>query len=481
MREELIRFENVTRKMEGQTLLRNLHFYLLKGEVMAMLVLQDRGKSELLRIILQNLPLAYGKVYYDGKVVNSYANSDLTMNRVSVIQENSSLIDSLSVADNMFVMRKGFQKFIIDEHVLTAQASRFLDELGISIDLSARVSSLSRMERVIVEMVRAILSDNQLLILYHISNFLSQTQMVQIFRLINKLKQQKISFLYFCNHHEEAFQIADRTALFMNDSIYKILERDEMTNDAIAPYIIHFHPYRDSSHPDRADELLRFDNVMYCHIQKLSFDVKKGECVTLIDADYRIPKEIVKLLTGDDIADQGHIIFNGKPYERAEATHFLDCGIAIVPANPIKSFLFYGSTYLENLTFLLDKKLGKDALRTSYLHSVRQEYASLSDGCIDVSHIDRLSAKQLFSLVYNRILLFHPKLAVLVQPLANGDMYCRSHILDLIQSLKKRGISILILAASTSDNLTPSDRLIVLKNGVVVSEYSQDEFSLISK
>ncbi|MEG2870209.1 MAG: sugar ABC transporter ATP-binding protein, partial [Clostridium sp.] len=116
-----------------------------------------------------------------------------------------------------------------------------------------------------------------------------------------------------------------------------------------------------------------------------------------------------------------------------------------------------------------------------FLKSVRQEYKELAMGGIDETDINRLDIRQKYGLVYFRVLLYHPQLVILVQPVAHGDMICRRYVLELIHRLKDAGITVLILAGSISDNLYVSDRLVVLKNGKSIVEFNSDEFSLITK
>ena len=89
-----------------------------------MLSVNDRGIKELIELTEKNHPIDAGRVYVDGKLVNSYLNQEETSNRIYQIDQKSSLISDLSIADNLFVMRPGFKKHMINEWVLREQAAR---------------------------------------------------------------------------------------------------------------------------------------------------------------------------------------------------------------------------------------------------------------------------------------------------------------------------------------------------------------------
>lgn len=71
-----------------------------------------------------------------GKLVNSYLNQEETSNRIYQIDQKSSLINDLSITDNLFVMRPGFKKQVINEWVLREQADRVLKQLSMDLDLN---------------------------------------------------------------------------------------------------------------------------------------------------------------------------------------------------------------------------------------------------------------------------------------------------------------------------------------------------------
>lgn len=199
----------------------------------------------------------------------------------------------------------------------------------------------------------------------------------------------------------------------------------------------------------------------------------------ILDQDNQTWETISKVLSGEHAIAGGRILLEKKPYVVVEPTDFLTAGIAVIPDDPVERFLFRDMSYMENLTFLLDRKLGHHKIKSSYLRSVRKEYQPKVGSCIDAMNIDKLSVREKYGLAYYRIHLLHPKVAVCVQPLAKGDMYCRRYVLDLIQELKNSGISVLILTSNLADNMDVSDRMLVLQGGAIAAEYGRDEFDKV--
>lgn len=479
MRNEILRMENITLEENGEIYLDNLNFYILRGEIMGLLVADQKGSRQLIDLICTNGPIQFGRVYFEGKLVNQYAHSDLSENRVYVIEERGRLIDSLTVSDNLFVMRRGFKKYIINNKVLDGQVNRLMSEMGLSIDPQKRVSSLNAFERGIVELLKAKLMGCGLVVLDRVSNFLSQKELQRFQDVIRDFSGQGMSFLYIGNHHQEVFRASDRTALFNQGIIRKVFEKEEMADDALDPYAISF-DLSDSQNrlPEKA-AVLEFDRVRLEEGSALSFSLHRGECLMILDQDNQTWEMISKVLSGEHAIAGGRILLEKKPYVAVEPTDFLTAGIAVIPDDPLERFLFRDMSYMENLTFLLDRKLGHGKIKSSYLRSVRREYQPKVGSCIDAMNIDKLSVREKYGLAYYRIHLLHPKVVVCVQPLAKGDMYCRRYVLDLIQELKNNGISVLILTSNLADNMDVSDRMLVLQGGAIAAEYGRDEFDKV--
>lgn len=481
MKEEIVRFQNVTLTAGGEKYLDNMNFYMLKGEIMGFVASRGKGRGEFIELLQKNSPIEHGRVFFDGKLVNSYLHSPGDQNKVCVIGKKSSLIEGLSVTDNIFVIRKGFKKFVINDQVLRGQLLRLSKELGLSVGLDKSVSRFTTLERCEVEILKAYMMGCELVVLIDPGEFLVQRELERFCERVRELKEKGMAFLYVCNHHEEAFRIADRVSLYSSGRIKKVFEKTEMTDESIAPYIMSFDVFEQKRIQSDAVKKLEFVDVYSRNVEGLSFTVKEGECVTVLDTDNSYAQETVQILTGEEPMLSGMILYDGKPYVPQKERDFLKKGIAVIPENPTKTYLFPDQTYLENLAFLLDKKLGKSIIKGSYLKSIRREYEELSMGGIDAMDLRKLDIRQLYGLVYFRVLLYRPQMAVLVQPLAHGDMICRRYILDLIQMLKDAGITVLILAGNVSDNLYVSDRLVVLKNGRSMLEFNSDEFSMISR
>lgn len=479
MRKELLRMDHVSLIQNGDALLDNLNFQMFAGEIMGLVAGHNRGYDQLIQLLCRNLPISFGTVWYDGRTVNSYSHSDGSPNRVCVIEQMSHLVEGLSVVDNLFVLRKGFKKYFINERILREQAEGFFRENSLEVNIRKRVSALTPLERCLTELGKALLIGCKLVIVDNPGNFLSQYELLHFQDMLRTVKKNGVSVLYIGNHHQEVFRIADRTSLFFNRRIIKVFERDEMTDAQISPYITDWYIPGAQTTPDQGEGILHFHNVHTRNLHGLRFVLHRAECLTILDMDNRIAEDVLALLTGTGECLRGRITLEHEPYPLKRAMGYLDAGIAVIPQDCIKSMLFLNRSYMENLTFLLDRKMHQSILPGKVYRSIRNEYRPLVGDFIDESLAANLPLAEQIALAYYRIQLFHPRVLVCIQPLAKGDMYIRLRILALLREILKSGTAVLIITANVSDTLMISDRLLVIENGVCAAAYDKREFDQV--
>lgn len=479
MKKELLRISHVSLMRDGEMILDNLEFHMFAGEIVGLVARNRKGQKEMIDLICRNDPIALGSVWYDGKIVNSYSYSSGEANRVALIEQKSHLVQGLSVVDNLFILREGFKKYLINERVIYSQAVRFFAEKGIEVDLGKRVENLTELERCLVELGKALLSGAHLIIVDNPANYLSQYELSEFQRMLKKIRKEGISILYVGNHHQELFRIADRTALFSDGMIYKVFEREEMTDEAMAPYTAEWKIMSPENEQETEDSILHFHAVEAGNLKGFRFILHRGECLTILDKENKIAGDMVELLTGKLKCRQGWISMDHMPYTQKRASNYLQEGIAVIPADPVNHLLFLDKSYMENLTFLLDRKLKKSLIPGKIYRSIHSEFLPVAGSVIDAPCVRDIPPEDQFALLYYKMNLLRPRVMVCIQPLAKGDMFCRMRILNILREIQKQGTAILMITVSISDTLDISDRLLVAEGGKVSAVYEKNEFKRI--
>lgn len=476
MKEEILRIENVIRKVNGITYLDNINFNIFKGEIVGLIPLDNHGKSQLIELILQNVPLHFGRVYFNDQLVNYYEHSSMSKNRVALLEQETNLIEDLKVTDNIGVLNQTFHDFIIHNRRLRHETAAVLKQLGIEIEIEEYVSELSILEKAIIELIRATRNGAQLIILNELSNFLSIDELSYFQRLLVHYTKEGLSFLYIANHYEEAFKICQRVALFEKGRISKVISAKDFSAEVVEPYMLSFAPPPAVFDHNQVG-ILKCHQLSTANLEALNFSVKKGECLTILDMDNRGIQDLAEIISGYAKPRSGKLIVEGRAIPFTQKRNLLPDGVAYIPENPVQKSLFFNLSYLENLTFLLDRKLDRRIIGKKVLNSIKEEYRNLVGVEIEAPDLWGLEMQSLYNLVYFRLLLYSPEVVFIMQPFSQADMYLRGRIIQLINMFKEKELAVVILAVSISDTLTVTDRLLILEDGKLAPQGGRINFA----
>ena len=480
MRQEVLRVQRVTCTAQESIVLDNFNLHIFAGEIMGLIFVDSCGKQELVELICKNQPLHYGRVYYRDKLVNSYLHSPLTDNPVTLVEKHSHLVDDMSVADNVFVLRKGFKKYYMRPKMLAQQFESFAAEAGVDIKGNGLVCNLTPYEKCVVQLLKGIILGHRLILIQDISNAISSAELVRFQNLLRHYASKGFAFLYMCSHHEEAFSICDRAAVVENGQVQRNVDRPDFLNDIFHDYLLDAGLFGSGVKvPHGENTALTFQQVCTQGLHNANFSIEKGECVVLLDASNTALGDIFELLSGRQKLQSGKIWLDGAAYPSAK--HRKEHAIGLIQESPVTSTLLPDFSYLDNLCFLAGEKQSNMWRRPRMRKSIRKEYLPYIGPDIDATDIHMLSPTSLYNLVYYRQHLYNPKLLVIMQPFFGADMYLRRHILALIDTIRKKGIAVLMLAINISDSPVVADRLLVLQNGGITTEYSSKDMERLNR
>ena len=474
MREEVLRMTHVTCQGQGSTPLRDFSLNIFAGEIMGLIPLNGgHGMTVLIDLLRRNLPLQGGNIYYREELLNSWRAPSPRYNRIGVIQSSSCLVEGLTVAYNIFVLRPAFKSWLIRPRILRQQLQPMLDRFDPGISAGAYVEGLTHFQRFVVELVKAVVAGCRLIILQDVSTFISDSELSRLHDILRHYAGEGISFLYLGFHYEELTQICDRTALFSNGRITKILEHEAMgapvAYDNIVRRQLERHHHRDNLPP-----VLEVAGLTGGAVEELSFSVAPRECVVLQDLQNRIFRDLMKLFMGELPIQAGTVRLNGALYHPGRSRQ-----IAVIGERPDRSMVFPHLSYLDNLGMTLDHRLPELWRSGRVQQGLRQECVEKLGAEVFELPPDRLTTQQKYDLVYQRILLQNPRVVFCIQPFQGADLEMRIHIWKLLEQIMEKGIALVILAINLADSLSLASRLIRIRQGEPPETYEQSEFGNI--
>lgn len=471
--------ERVTYKEFEVKKLEDFNLNIFEGEILGFIPVNLHGLSSFIKLLQTNLPLYDGYVYYNDIVINSWERSLQNKNKITIIQKNSSLVQGLSVADNIFVLRQGYKSEYIRPELLGKQLQFFLEEVGLEIQAGTYVEQLSIFERTVVELLKGVIAGHRLIVLNEMDTLLTGQELEKLHAMIRYYASKGFTFIYICLHAEDIVHLCHRAVLFRNGRIEKNLQSHELTIEKLLSITGDYDHLIRTYLSDKAHESqeVKFYQMSYRFMDAkatLDIRIKQAECMAIhcknTDMYYELRNAIINKNLGVDgsIQEDCHSLsMNGNKE------------VAIIQELPSKTMLFPQMTYLDNLCFNLDSRMKGVWLRSNIRKSISREYGETYGHELFETPVEQLSEKQKYQLVYTRVLLQKPKIVFCIQPFQGADLDHRMHIWTLLESLIKKNISVVMIAVNLSDSLSIVDRLIQIDEKGLQKEYTRHEFAEI--
>ena len=217
-----IKLENISKKFPGVQALDNVNFFLKSKEVHALVGENGAGKSTLMKIIAGIEKPDEGNIFLNNKSVNFNTPRDAQNHGISIVHQEADLFPELTVAENVFANNlptKGILK-TVDFNKIQQQTNDLLIKFGHpEIKSKDVVSSLSVGQRQIVEIIKALSVNSNIIIFDEPTAVLTPSETDILFSIINDLKKNNIAIAYISHRLEEIKRIADSVSVLKDGKL----------------------------------------------------------------------------------------------------------------------------------------------------------------------------------------------------------------------------------------------------------------------
>lgn len=198
-------------------------------------------------------------------------------------------------------------------------------------------------------------------------------------------------------------------------------------------------------------------------VKNVTISVQNSEIVGLLGPNGAGKSTSFHMISGLIKPDVGKIFFNGIDITNLSLSYRAKLGIAYLPQ---EISVFRGMTVQENIMVALEM-IEKNKLNRE--QRLEELLAQFSIEHLRSSYAISLSGGERRKLEIARCVAINPKYILLDEPLAGIDPIAIDNLMNLIKSLKKQNIGILITDHNVKEALNLIDRAYILYNGSVIA------------
>lgn len=463
----------------------NVNFTCVAGEVHALVGLNGAGKSTLMKVLGGVYQMDEGVIEKNGQPIEIAVPADAGKAGISMIHQELSLINELTVAGNIFLgreLKRGVTPFL-DKREMARLVKEQLDRFGLTLDPNKPVRELNSGEKQIVEIIRALMSNSWLIVMDEPTSALSEEDKDRLFEFIRRMKAEGIAIIYISHHMPEIFGIAEQVTV-MRDGVIVLSERTgETTEDLVIKSMTgeeleHFvKPHKEIN----GEAILSVDTL--CKpgaYDNISLDVRPGEIVVMTGLRGCGAPELAKAIFGLDSDYEGNVTYRDallKP-GRGPAVAVKE-GMGLVTENRDKNGIMPPLSVRDNIALpFLDKAVRGGILDADHIDNVVTK--AIRDTSTKTSSPDQeirfLSGGNKQKICFSRWLDEDLELLILLEPTRGIDVHAKADIYRIIEDLAERGVGILILSYEIDEVIMLADRVLTMYQGQSVSEYSYPNF-----
>ncbi|MCI8539798.1 MAG: sugar ABC transporter ATP-binding protein [Oscillospiraceae bacterium] len=484
MSDYILEIEHLTKTYPGVTALDNMTLKVRAGEVHAIVGENGAGKSTLIKSITGAIVPDSGSITFDGHRHSHMTPKGAQDIGIGVIYQEFNLVPGLSVAENIFLGSYAKERGLIDFKYMNQKATEAMRSIGVQLDPSQSVASLTVGHQQIVEILRSLVKNIKLLIMDEPTAPLTASEVRQLFEIIQSLRQRGVTIIYISHRLEEIFALAGRVTIMRDGQYIKTLDTAQTSKQELIRYMVG----RELSNkfPERelplGEEVLRVEDLTGNGVENISFDLHKGEILGFAGLLGCGRTETIELLYGARKKDSGKIFLNGKEVRIASTSEAVELGLGLVPEDRKRTGAFLYSSIRWNISIgCLKKKLMKhnlivdtkkeQALAENYREKLRIRTPSLDQ------LVANLSGGNQQKVVVAKMLAMDAEILIFDEPTRGIDVGAKQEIYQLIRNLVNEGKSVIMISSEMEEVLGLSDRIVVLHEGHQMGILERGQFS----
>ena len=456
---------NISKSFGSVPVLFSLSMDLRPGEVHALIGENGAGKSTFMKVLAGFHQPTKGRIRLDGQDITLPPNGEAEALGIVLIHQELNLAEQMTVEENVFLGREISRFGVLDRARMREIVQGYLDQVGLSIQPTDRVSDLSIAEKQMVEIVKAISRNARVLIMDEPTAVLTEVETEIFFNQVRRLKQSGVSIMFVSHKLAEVEAISDRVTVLRDGHWITTSQTSDLNTETMAQLMVgrelsDLYPPVNEVNVD-APVVMRVDGLTTALCDDISFELKRGEILGFSGLVGSGRSALFEAVVGLDPIHAGAITYEGKAFDPTSVAKSRDHGIVYLTKDRKEKGLLLGQQMKPNLTLLSLSKfagvLGIDrAAETEAMARATRRFDIRAK--TEESLVGNLSGGNQQKLLLAKVMEAEPKVLIVDEPTRGIDVGTKQQIYHFLAALALEGVSIIVISSEMPEVISQLQR-----------------------
>ncbi|MDR1256898.1 MAG: sugar ABC transporter ATP-binding protein [Spirochaetaceae bacterium] len=474
-----LRVENISKVFPGVRALSDVSADFFAGDIHVLLGENGAGKSTLIKIISGVYQPTEGRVILeDREVVFSSPRNALDAG-ISVIHQELSIANDLSVAENIYLGKEPRKKeaIFLDRRKMETEAQNVLDFMEVDIRAKTVARELTAAQQQMVEIAKVITNNSKVVIMDEPTSSLSEHEIRALFRQIAILKKNNIAIIYITHRLKEIFEIGNRVTVLRDGRKVDTFFVKDVTEKKMVASMVgrEMKDYYNRTQHNRGQEALRVEGLTRNgEFSDISFSAYSGEILGISGLIGAGRTEVMETVFGARRAHRGRVFVRGEEVFFKSPMEAIRAKIGMVTEDRRRTGLMISAKTKNNMVLpsLVDhhKKFGildlkwEDVTSREYVDKLHVKTPGID------TLISALSGGNQQKVILAKWMIANSEILILDEPTRGIDVNAKSEFYALMNEFVAAGGCIVMISSELPEILGISDRILVMCEGRLTGE-----------
>ena len=489
-----IRTIDLTKKYDDFVANDRINLTVEEGEIKCIVGENGAGKTTLMNMLYGVHKPTSGKLLVDDKEVTFHSPQDAMRHGIGMVHQHFKLVPSLTVYENIFlgteILKKGTP--FIDRNAEIQKVRELIEKYHFQIDPNDLVMNTSVGLRQQIEILKMLYRNVDTLILDEPTSVLTPQEVDRLIDNLRELRDSGKTIIVITHKLREVMALSDTVTVIKAGKVVGEVKTSETNEKELAQMMVG----RDVVLTVSNDGSGEIENTPLYEVQDLttinefgktvvdhvSFSVRRGEVLGIAGVEGNGQSELVKVLSGIQLATGGSVRIGGEDITNAYPAELRKKHIGIVPEDRYAEGLCRDMTLADNCIagYHTEPAVNRFGLiRSNAAMRRTREYIEKYDIRIvdERGNVSQLSGGNAQKIIIAREFESNPSLIIASQPTRGVDVGSIEFIHKNLLDFRNRGGAVLLISSELSEVMSLSDRVIVMYKGSIIGEVNPREVS----